>query len=201
MKRIAIVAFSFGLRGLGEPGTTNKKLSNIVEKLKRENPLTMIVSQWETAMCLSQKAHYVVEKHRTPGKYLDSEEVAEQAIEFLECIAPKNEWKIIVVAIPFLHIQKCVKLFPGFEVSAAKTGWIPFDRKSIQWWTRDPIRLVIYGVLQKLLGYKGPATEKLLQKLGNKTNTTLSTIELIVLLSVYFLVGLLMGIVLMISFN
>lgn len=47
----------------------------------------------------------------------------------------------------------------GFTVLKRKVGWIPCDRKSIQWWTRNQALLFLYAVLQVLLRYQGKYVE------------------------------------------
>jgi len=164
-KKAAIVAFSFGLRGKCSPGESNYKLAETVDRTKKEwcemNP--HMIAQYEIAIITADDANFVVQKHRKAGKYLDSEEIAAQAIEYMESIAGKKEWLVLVVAHPFLHRFKCMRLFPGFQVKAIKTGWVPFDKKSIQPWTRGPIRFILYALRQILFGYKGAPTEELLK--------------------------------------
>lgn len=152
---IGIVAFSFAL-GKNEPNPCNIRLASAVELIVRESKEPVIlVAQWEIARAIkSVPVDYVVEKHRTEGAYLDSEEVMAQAAEFFRKHGVKE---VIPVANPFLHLAKCRSLVykEGFVSINRRIGWVGFYRKSLQWWTRGPIRLIVYAILQKFTSRRG----------------------------------------------
>ncbi len=149
MKR-AIVAFSFGLRK-GGPCDSNIALARAIGKFPKG---IMVVAQREIAALLKSKPALVIRKHRIQGKYLDSDEVAAQAADFLR---KKKISEAIVVAHPFLHIIKCKQLMQkgGFAVTVPDIGKIPFDKESEQWWSRSAFNFLVYAVLQKLTGRRG----------------------------------------------
>jgi hypothetical protein len=150
-----LVAFSFGLSKDSDPGPCNMRLAITIERILREEEgQVLTVSQVEIATALIHAPNLIVRAHRIPGRYLDSEEVMAQAAAYFR----KNGiTEVIIVAQPFLHMRKCVSLVrkDGFVAIRRPMDWIGFDRKSAQWWTRDRFRLIIYAILQKLLGYRG----------------------------------------------
>lgn len=101
----------------------------------------------------------VVEKHRKEGEYLDSEEIIAQAIPVLKA---RGITKVISIA-QWLQNFKYRALLKkaGFEIIPLrkflswKTRKIGFCKDSLQWWTRGPIRLVIYTILQIVFGRRG----------------------------------------------
>lgn len=165
-KRQIAVVFSFGINGRHNPGKSNDALARATTKIVEDiYPITSIIAQWEIEESKEMRHMplFTIEKHRETGKYLDLEEVAKQAILNLKGIGlSEKNCEIIVVAQPFLHRWKCMKLFPGFEVTKVKIGWIPFDKNSLQWQTRSPFHLILYTFLQIFFGYKGKPVEELL---------------------------------------
>ncbi len=150
-----MVAYSFAL-GPKEPNICNQRLARAAERIiqQEEEPI-LLVSQWEISRAFSPKIRpaLIVEKHRESA-YLDSKEVTSQAAEIFRRY---NITEVIPVAQSFFHIYKCIKLIrqEGFRPVRRRIGWIGFYRQSFQWYTRGPIRLFIYAVLQKLTGRKG----------------------------------------------
>jgi len=132
------------------------RLANEVQRLIKEavGPVLVVV-QWEINLALPLgTVGYSVIEHRTPDEYLDSEEVMAQATEVFR----KNGiTEVIVVAQPFLQLTKCRKLArnTGFTVIKKKIRRIGFYKDSSQWWTRGPIRLLTYAVLQVLFSRRG----------------------------------------------
>ncbi len=143
-----IAGLSFGLRINNAPGLSNKDLARVVNIIQTERNFPFLL-QWEIARCVSQPPVFEVKKHRVEGRYLDNEEVVDQMVSFLRQNMPDID-TIVLVAHPFLHRYKCKKLFKflGYKVEIAKTGWVRFDKHSIQWFTRNPIYNFIYAVLQ-----------------------------------------------------
>ncbi|MBI4094203.1 MAG: hypothetical protein HY436_00135 [Candidatus Liptonbacteria bacterium] len=158
MAKIAIVAFSFGGSGNPEfreckPGPANIALGEIVDAFRLQSPKKEIVIQDYLKWCV-HGADLVIMKHREPGKFLGSEEVADQAAEYLK---ERGVTRVILVAHHFLHWRKCKKLLEvhGFLVEVAKTGRVPFDPNSDGWWVHGPLHLLWYAVRQKLAGISG----------------------------------------------
>jgi len=166
-ENIGIIAFSFALTqnevDKKLPNQCNKTLARITRIFARNIMVTrnlpIIVLQWEIGLDHDMFAKtcvlpdLVVEKHREFGKYLDSEEVIAQAIPLFK---HEGVTKVISVA-QWLENFRCRALLKkaGFQVLPVKIGKIGFCKESLQWWTRGPIRLVIYTIKQILFGHHG----------------------------------------------
>lgn len=164
MERYGIVGFALGHRK-NDPGISNRALARVVERLMNEKSdlIATIVLQHEILdcmpfcpdpECLENHRVFPVKEHGTSGQYLDSEEVMRQAAEHFNNVYVK---KIFIVAQPFLHLHKCIKLaeLAGFEPIVPKNMRIPFDGKSEQWQARGHIQLLTYAILQKFFGWRG----------------------------------------------
>ncbi|MFH0852319.1 MAG: hypothetical protein V1845_01810 [bacterium] len=158
-----ILILSFGYRCEGDmmiPGKSNDALAGAAERelSKPENQGLEFIAQWEVGLSygLRHSPIFQIRKHRVDGQYLDSEEVIAQAVEWIEKNRPEVK-TIRLLCYPFLHRQKCARLIKahGFGVEIVKTGWVPCDRKSKQWYTKNPVLLLLYAVLQGMFGYKG----------------------------------------------
>lgn len=129
------IAQSYGLRK-DSPGTSNEKLADEIRRFHSFYPHPLIL-QWEVADCLEDLKKWIVlriEKHRTPGKYLDSKEVKTQAAIEMK----KRGWKTaILISHPWQN-WRCKKILEhlGTQVRIPLLKRISCDRKSIQWWTR-----------------------------------------------------------------
>ncbi|MBW4061735.1 hypothetical protein HJC99_04160 [Candidatus Saccharibacteria bacterium] len=153
-----LVIFAFALRGeASEPNPCNVRLGKAAERIiaSEEDTLT-IVSQWEVSRQLRADGFNPSRsvELQTDGIYLDSEIVwAEARLLFDEL----GITEVIPVAQPFLQMLKAQHLIAadGFTVTRRRIGWVGFDRRSTQWWTRGPIRLTIYAIGQVLLGIRG----------------------------------------------
>jgi len=152
---IGVVAFSFALTD-DEPNLCNRRLAKITTEIvlnATKFGMVFVVAQWEIALRLHGiQPQLVVD--RTEGKYLDSEEVMRQASKYFK---EHNITEVIVIANPFLHLYKCKKLAKeaGFTVMKQKIPWVGFCRDSQQWWTRGPVRLLLYAIAQKISGRRG----------------------------------------------
>ena len=147
-----IVAYSFGFREKGYT-KSNEALAREVDKIYGKYKYA-IIAQKEIADLSKSKKVFVVKRHRKRGEYLDTMEVTSQAVEFMK----KHEFsRVLLIAQPFLHRAECRRLLKknGFLVVVPKIRYIPFDRESDQWWTRDNLRFLIYAILQKTTGRKG----------------------------------------------
>ncbi len=162
----AIIAFAFGGRTNQQPGKSNEALAQVVNSYQWANPNTVIVAQQEIAGQLKPAAGCTIRWHRKEGDYLDTDEVATQALIHLHNFDPTAEWSILVAAQPFIHRFQAVGLvrkialsrYPmqRFIVRRLQTGRIPFDRESIQWWTRGPFRFFLYAIGRVALDRRGP---------------------------------------------
>lgn len=146
---VGLVAFSFAHRKNGEPNPCNVRLAEEVNRIdKKTDDQVVVVCQWEVAKALQWSPDVIVHPH-PDGSYLSSEDVMEKAASvFLQ----HNVRHVIPVANPFLHLLQCKKLIEdaGFQVQEMPIQKVGFDKQSDQWWTRDPVRLMAYGVLNVL---------------------------------------------------
>jgi len=113
-------------------------MAKLVEDLSIKYNLP-IISQWEIADMIKKARNHlkaVVLEHRIKGKYLDTEEVAEQIMVEMK----KQTWKNVVVIAHSLHVWRCVKVLEklGAEIIIPDgLEIIPFDFQSEQWYTRN----------------------------------------------------------------
>lgn len=145
-----ILAQSFGFCESGH-SKSNKALARIVNDLYQSYGLPLIL-QWHIADCLPnlEKAG-IIYRHRE-GKYLDTYEVLCQSVE----ICKKKGWqRAIIVAHPHHYWRvKQVAEKMGFVVLSLDTSSVPYDRKSMQfftknrcfWWPREIVARLIYFI-------------------------------------------------------
>lgn len=159
MKGMIIYSFALSEK---EPNPCNQKLAEeakrIAEKEKRNSNGNEIkvAAQWETALGLKNlriEPDKIICVHRKKGAYLDSEEVTAQAVEYFK---KQKITEIIPIAQPFLQITKCRWLIKkaGFVPLKRKINWIGFYKNSLQWYTKGPIRSLIYALMQLFSVYK-----------------------------------------------
>lgn len=90
----------------------------------------------------------IISRHRTPGAYLDPEEIIAQAAEFFR---REGVTIVIPVAHRFFRLAESERLIKqaGFEVlrMSELIGKIGFDPKSKHWSTRGFLRLAYYECL------------------------------------------------------
>jgi len=160
--KVGIIALSFGI-GKDGPGLSNSDLANSIEWLlislkKPPGGLSDVkaVFQWEIAAEINIRPHELTRTssclvktvYGKAGQYLDSATVIAEAKEPL---ADADE--IYIVAMPFLHGWLCKRLAEKaclHNVKVYKDHKINFDLRSMQWWTRGPIRLLIYSALHMI---------------------------------------------------
>jgi len=98
----------------------------------------------------------IIDQHRISGLRLDPTEVTAQAAELFRHEGVKI---VVPVAHPIFCLTESKGLLKqaGFEVldMPELIGRIGFDPKSNDWWTRGPVRLLWYAILQKFFGYHG----------------------------------------------
>jgi hypothetical protein len=150
----AIFGLSYGYRK-NDPGPINLALAKVIEREKEINPELEIIAQWEIAACLKNKPTFIIKEHREKGKYLDTDEVIVQAVEYFKA---NNIKAIRLVAFPFLHRYLCryflKRIDPTLQVKIIKTGWIPFDKESEQFLAISPLHALIYAIGRILFNKK-----------------------------------------------
>lgn len=154
-----VIGFSFGYRGRVDhdvtPGLSNQDLANF--SLRQMASLPQVL-QFEIADAYAaaggKSVVERVEKHRTPGKYLDTREVAVQAKAIME----QNGWKTAVILAHPNHVPRCDMVCRKLGIEtvtiAGLRGAIEFDPLSSQKWTRDidqwrgyePLAIMFYGL-------------------------------------------------------
>lgn len=131
-----VVGFSFGyqeVKGEIKPGLSNEDLANFIKKYL---PVFPLILQFEIASALMDKNVFKISEHRRKGEYLDTAEVARQALGIIR----SNDWaNPIIIAHPF-HLPRadavCRKLGINTIVPAG-LEIIRFDPNSSQEWTRS----------------------------------------------------------------
>lgn len=142
----AIFALSFGKRVDG-PGASNISLAFRVmnARLKLGIP---VVSQKEIADALGKrniKVEKVISQHVQTGKYLDTVEVVRQCSQYC---TEHDYKKLLVIAHPD-HQKRVAFLMRkfGLEAVLGNTREVPYDKKSIQIWTRTKILFRAWNTL------------------------------------------------------
>lgn len=151
LSKIAIVAYSFGLREGDEPSPCNWRLAaetkRMAEKYRAMGYEVFIVAQWEVALALRQlgcRIDHVVERGES---YLDSEGVWEEAKE--RVLFPNRIIQAIPVVQPVLQRFKVIRMMKhDTRVVKERTRWIGFDRHSDQPWCRGMFGLLKYSLKQ-----------------------------------------------------
>lgn len=138
-----------------EPSPCNLRLAETAERIiEVAGEDLVIVAQLEVARKLvadGVETTHVVEPF-LDGSYLDTDYVWIEARLYFEELGVEE---VIIVANPFLHafsIERMVRK-DGFKICQKYTqmlGRIGFDPESQQWWTRGPLRLLIYAGLSAL---------------------------------------------------
>ncbi|MEI7513617.1 MAG: hypothetical protein WCJ74_03290 [bacterium] len=141
-----VFACSFG------SGRANFRLAEAAERIvTKEETKCVIIAQWEVARELEKQnipILHVVEPN-TSGAYLDTIDVWNEA---KICLALYDAVEIIIVAQPFIHgiyIERMIEK-DGYQVCHKydrEIGRIGFDSESQQWWTRGPLRMILYVLL------------------------------------------------------
>ena len=151
----AFVIYSFG-GDPGRPGPSNERLAQVAAKIVRQTHATLLVQDHLEGPIrdLELTPDLVVDEHRKEGKFLGTEEVTAQYTEYL---LQADISTVLLVAQPFLHRPKCIKLLQneGFDVETVPTGWVPFDPACTLWWGRSPFHLFFYALFQFAFGRQG----------------------------------------------
>lgn len=134
-----VLGFSFGyLEGESGPlpGKSNEQLARYIEN---NFPTTPLILQFEISDALKTRTpDMVIQESREKGEYLNSREIALQALNFMK----QNGWnKVAVVTHPAMEARNdamCAKL--GM-ITIAPVGLhvIEYEPESAQEWTRDQI--------------------------------------------------------------
>ena len=154
-----MIVYSFAWRRK-EHSCCNIRLAKAAKRIALVSGSFRIVAQRTTAAVLQElgvKDVFVVKKR--PG-YEGSKDVTDQAAEVFRA---EGITEVIPIAQPLLQLTKCIQLVrkAGFRTLSfwklcRMIGWIGFDRKSVQPWTRDPVRLVFHAFRQIFFGYQPP---------------------------------------------
>ena len=157
-KADCLIVFSFGYRGRRKqatPGLSNQDLANLAIKYYAELPKIMQfeVADAYTAAHGPDNAPIVrIEKHRKPGVYLDTREVAVQA----KRIMAENGWKSPVLLAHPYHMPRvqavCSSLKIDWSAGKEEVGAVEFDPLSSQGWTTsldkwrgyEPLAIIYY---------------------------------------------------------
>lgn len=137
-----LIGFSFGFRKVGsemQPGLSNEDLAQFIQEHFKLFPKIL---QFEIAVALGDPQPARIERHRTAGAYLNTKEVAEQALEIMK----SHAWsKPLLVAHPH-HMPRvdaiCQKLGMRTIVPPG-LGFVRFDPESEQPWTRSEASWVL----------------------------------------------------------
>lgn len=159
---IGLVACSFALRP-EEPGPTNRRLGQAALRIIEAEPDEVVdVAQWEVTRQLILDGHTpaLSVELRDDGQHLGTEDVWAQAADFFRT---QGITTVIPVCQRGLHQMKLRRLIraSGFTVAIRPVGPIGFDKRSTQWWTRGPVRLAAYALLQALFGLRGHSGRQL----------------------------------------
>lgn len=153
MEKAAILGFAYGFRKKG----LCKSNSALIQMLRNKHPELFqlpLIMEDDLARCLwNGNGHdgnlvYIVKN--LSNIYAGSEMVAKQGIEVA---LESNYTTIYILAYPILHRQFCQFLTRRLaqqhhiRVRVIKTGWIPSDPLSEQWWTRNPLFPFIYAIV------------------------------------------------------
>ncbi len=159
-----VLAQSFGRRKEG-PGLSNETLARIAfyTSIISDSVHLPLILQWEINSCFPAAGRTgVIRRHRQAGKYLDTREMLAQAWEicqkpkgvyFLPGVPINMPWKkAIIVAHPD-HMWRVMRTAEkiGFEVMVADTSSVPYDKESVQWWTRGQARFIPREILTRVL--------------------------------------------------
>tara|TARA_Y100000310_G_scaffold149264_2_gene148542 strand:+ start:164 stop:688 length:525 start_codon:yes stop_codon:yes gene_type:complete len=143
----AIIAFAFGCDLDGDeirPGVSNEAIASIVvagQNINKYPPQPAIIVQREIndvfqAKEWDVKSVFEIRKHRVSEKYLDTQEVAEQAAEIMH----DNDWQAAVVVAHHGHVKRCIKCLEKLGIKSINLGSlqiVPYNKDSSQWWTRS----------------------------------------------------------------
>lgn len=132
-----VLGFSFGYVDadpVSQPGKSNEQLAEYISATYPTAPL--ILQREINDALLDRAADYVIRESRQPGQYLDSREIALQALE----IMMNQKWNTAaIVTHPAMMARNdalCRKL--GIQtVTLTGLEYIEYDPNSAQPWTRD----------------------------------------------------------------
>jgi hypothetical protein len=144
-----ILCLSFGLRN-NSIGISNKFLTNYVTEVYNNYPKPLIIQKdcVDNDFLKTCKVDKIISKHQIVDKYLDSYEVSRQCCEYCKM---KNFKTILIVAHPH-HAWRVKKIIEKFNLIGiiANTSKIPYDKKSIQIWTRNKFIFILREVVARL---------------------------------------------------
>lgn len=152
-----VLGFSMGFRKDGVPTVSNMfLLGRLVGSKIRVDSFALQLELAEIAKSLfpNLKIDKVIYTGREGLVYrFGTEEIVRQGVEY----AVQNGCNIIyILAYPLVHRQFCWLLAKryakryGIAVKILRTGWIPCDRRSDQWFTRHPLLVAIYTIVRTI---------------------------------------------------
>jgi hypothetical protein len=130
-----LIAFSFGFReqrGARASGISNEDLARFVEQ---QNVPWIMQAEVAAAVGEPTRPSFKISRHRTPGEYLDTREVADQA----RSIMREHGWRCALLVAHPAHMPRveavCRRL--GIEPVLPSRLKVRFDQGSAQEWTRS----------------------------------------------------------------
>lgn len=136
-----LIVYPFGLCTV-EPNRCNRRLAAAANRIiEMEGEQVVVVAHLLVEEPIERKD---VIRHVVRDLRLDSLGMMKQAAEVFRSLAISE---VIVVANPFLHLWECLWLArrAGFRPLYRPIGWVGFEPKSCQWYTRGPLRLTIHA--------------------------------------------------------
>jgi hypothetical protein len=132
-----VIGFSFGYLDNADgikPGKSNQQLADFIEANFPNAPLLL---QFEINDALRRReSNLVVRESRTESEYLNSREVADQALEYMQ----KRDWKTaVIVTHPAMEARNdaICKALGIITVTPEGLEEVEYDQNSAQPWTRD----------------------------------------------------------------
>lgn len=149
-----IIAPSFGVRE-DKPGWSNVDIARNIKRFLGKRKIPVIAPKEVAEACESIVMDIgiivaVIKEHRIEGRDLDTYEFLSQAQGIME----KKRWnKAILVAHP-AHIPRAKRIFEKMRVEVIIPPGlesIPFDPRSIQWWTRNAFLWTVREIPARLI--------------------------------------------------
>lgn len=129
-----VIGFAFGVRGRKRPGVSNQRLAALI--LERWPRLPRVL-QGEIAGALRDDGvpTFSIDRHRQPGSYLDTREIAEQAVQLMSEHGLSKP--LILAQAHHLPRADAVCRLLGMKTIVPRGLSDVFDGRSAQRWTRN----------------------------------------------------------------
>jgi len=155
-----VLGFAYGFRYDTVPTISNLALLSYA--LHRNKQLEHLPFALQPELAEIAKVHFPqlnVEKVIITGQEgkiyrYDTEEIVRQGLEHA---LNRNYDTIYILAFPIFHRQLCYFIARayagryGIKIKVVRTGWIPSDSTSDQWFCRNPLLTFIYSTIRALL--------------------------------------------------